>query len=261
MPILRAMIRAEVFVAARNPILRAVHTSLLGLGLLSITSCGGRPDPLPGFPRLMLWAWERPERLSYVDPRSAGVAFLARTVQWRAGVVTSRPRYQPLELPPNIKVMAVIRLESQTPPLPAVDRIAAEILKAAELPNVEAIQIDFDARRSERGWYAELLQRVRSRLKPPLPLTMTALVSWCQDNAWIQRLPVIDAVPMLFRMGAGEQRGASDFSAGICRSSLGISTDEVPWAVPHGRRLFVFHPKPWTPEAYRGALQLVRRLQ
>lgn len=252
---------AEVFVAAQNSSRRALHSSFLALVLLTMVSCGGRPDPLPGFPRLMLWAWERPERLSYVDPRSAGVAFLARTVHWQAGLVTSRPRYQPLELEPNIKVMAVIRLESRTPPLPAVDTIAAEILKTAELPNVQAIQIDFDARRSEREWYGELLHRVRRRLKPSLPLTVTALVSWCQDDAWIQRLPVSDAVPMLFRMGAGEPRNASDFSAGICRSSLGISTDEVPLAAPHGRRLFVFHPKPWTPDAYRGALQLARRWQ
>lgn len=251
----------EACVEGRNPIRRLTHLSFLGLAVLTLLSCGGRPDPLPGFPRLMLWAWERPERLSYVDPRSAGVAFLARTVQWQVGLVTSRPRYQPLELPPNIKVMAVIRQESQTPPLPAVDTISAEILKAAELPNVQAIQIDFDARRSEREWYGELLQQVRSRLKPSLPLTMTALVSWCQGNAWIQRLPVMDAIPMLFRMGAGEPRDASDFSAGICRSSLGISTDEVPLAAPHGRRLFVFHPKPWTPDSYRGAQQLARRWQ
>ncbi|MGB0036522.1 MAG: hypothetical protein WBP79_13720, partial [Candidatus Acidiferrales bacterium] len=31
-------------------------------------------------PRVMLWAWERSEDLRGIDPREAGVAFLARTV-------------------------------------------------------------------------------------------------------------------------------------------------------------------------------------
>ncbi len=35
-------------------------------------------DPLPEFPRVMLWAWERPEKLDFINPRETGVAFLAR---------------------------------------------------------------------------------------------------------------------------------------------------------------------------------------
>lgn len=37
-------------------------------------------DPLPGFPKLMLWPWESPQDLRFVKPGSAGIAFLARTV-------------------------------------------------------------------------------------------------------------------------------------------------------------------------------------
>ena len=37
----------------------------------------------------MLWAWERPERLTFLDPREAGVAFLARSVNWRDGRIDS----------------------------------------------------------------------------------------------------------------------------------------------------------------------------
>jgi len=36
-----------------------------------------RRDPLPGFPRLMLWAWESPQDLRFVTPGRAGIAFLA----------------------------------------------------------------------------------------------------------------------------------------------------------------------------------------
>jgi hypothetical protein len=234
---------------------------LVAATVLGTVSCGVRPDPLAGFPRVMLWAWERPERMGFLDPKSAGVAFLARTVSWRDGRVTSRPRYQPLELPPGTVVMAVIRLESLSPPLPKLDGIVQEVLRIAMLPRVRAIEIDFDSRHSEHAWYGELVRRVRERLSPQLPLTITALASWCQGNPWIRALPVSDAVPMLFRMGADEPRRVDGFSAGICRSSLGISTDEVPERMPRGRRLFIFSPKSWTRESYFGAMRLARMWQ
>lgn len=238
---------------------RGVRRAVL-IGLLALAGCG-RPDPLPGLPRVMLWAWERPERMSFVDPRAAGVAFLAGTVEWRGGKVEARPRYQPLEVPPGTAMVAVVRLESWTGAMPDTAAVAAEVLRAAELPRVRAVQIDFDARRSERAWYAELLRRVRRGMKAEMPLTITALASWCGSDSWITELPVTDAVPMLFRMGAGEPREVREFAAGVCRSSLGVSTDEPLYAAPHGRRVWVFHPRPWTPEAYRAAMQIAGRWQ
>lgn len=225
-----------------------------------LASCGAR-DPLPEFPRLVLWAWEIPENLSYIDPHAAGVAYLARTISWRDGELASQPRLQPLRVPPGTALMTVIRLESVAPPLPDVNRVTREILKDANDPRTRAVEIDFDARASERRWYAELVRRVRAGLLPSKDLTITALASWCLGDPWIRGLPVADAVPMLFRMGAGQPHEVTDFRVPLCRSSIGVATDELPYAVPHGRRLFVFHPRPWTPEAYRGALQLARRWQ
>ena len=46
-------------------------------------------DPLPGFPYVFLWAWERPENLEFLDPHATGVAFLARTVCLRGGAVSA----------------------------------------------------------------------------------------------------------------------------------------------------------------------------
>jgi len=227
--------------------------------LAALASCGRRPDPLPGFPRVMLWAWERPERLMFLDSTAAGVAFLARTVSWSDTGIVSQPRYQPLEVPPGTAMMAVIRMESHSARFPDPDALAAQIVEVAALPRVKAIQIDFDARRSERDWYAALLGRVRQRLPPSVLLSMTALASWCLGDPWIRGLPVNDAVPMLFRRGAGEPRHVTDFSLEVCRSSLGISTDEAPLSLPHGRRLFIFHPHPWTREAYHDAMQGARR--
>jgi hypothetical protein len=91
---------------------------------------------------------------------------------------------------------------------------------------------------------------------------MTALASWCLGDPWVRSLPVSDAVPMLFRMGAGEPKEMRrDFSVAVCRASVGVSTDEIPYAIPHARRIFVFDPHAWTPEAYRAALAFTRRFQ
>ncbi|HUP05235.1 MAG TPA: hypothetical protein VMU19_14660, partial [Bryobacteraceae bacterium] len=75
--------------------------------LLAACGCSRAPDPLPGVPRLVLWAWERPEHLRFVDPRAAGVAFLARSISWQGGRVASSPRYQPLEVQPGTAMIAV----------------------------------------------------------------------------------------------------------------------------------------------------------
>ena len=235
---------------------------LILLLLAAITaSCRSKRDPLSGFPLVVLWAWERPERLGYLDPRQAGVAFLAGTITWREGHVTWRPRYQALEVPARTVVMAVIRMESNSLPLPNPNTIASRILEAVELARVHDVQIDFDARLSEREWYATVLRVVRQRLRANVSLNITALASWCLGDPWIRNLPINDAVPMLFRMGQGEPSGVTDFSAEVCRSSVGISTDEALLTVPRGRRLFIFHPRPWTPEAYRAAMEIARRLR
>src|SRR6266550_5148221 len=63
-------------------------------------------------PRVMLWAWERPTDLRFINPKEIGVAFLARTIRLHSGDVEVRPRLQPLNLPETIQVMAVVRVET-----------------------------------------------------------------------------------------------------------------------------------------------------
>jgi hypothetical protein len=234
----------------------ALVRGMVLFALILLTGCGAVHDELPGFPKLMLWAWERPENMSFLDPDSAGVAFLARTISWRNGVLESRARMQPLQAPPATAFMAVVRLESGGGSPPDAESVAREAAKGAL--TARALQIDFDATRSERAWYREFLKRLRADLPPQFPLEITALTSWCLHDDWIAGLPVGEAVPMLFRMGPGEGYSGGDFRDPLCRSAVGVSTDELPRAVPRGRRLFVFHPRPWTADAYQGALRLAR---
>jgi hypothetical protein len=218
-------------------------------------------DPIPLFPKLILWAWESPQDLRFLKPGSAGIAFLERTVWLDGKNVRSRPRLQPLRFTPGVELMAVVRLESAGHSLPMRGDVVREIMPAVKIAGVHALQIDFDARRSERVWYAALLRELREAIPAALPLTITALESWCEEDGWIRGLPVADATPMLFRMGPEDRRSPTDFPARVCRSSIGVSTDELPARVPLGRRVYFFHPGPWTKQAYEAAMAQFWRWQ
>ncbi len=227
--------------------------------VLAIVLVWPRPaDPLPGFPHVFLWAWERPENLEFLDPQAAGVAFLARTVCLRGGAVSVRPRLQPLKYPPSAVLMSVVRVEPQDSALPPVETVSAAIAEAAAIPNVRGLQVDFDATLSRRPYYRALLEDLRRRLPQGMPLSMTALTSWCESDGWIAGLPVVEAVPMLFRMGRGE-RPARSFRPALCQSSAGVSVDEPLHQPPSAARLYIFNPRPWTESSYRAALREVRK--
>lgn len=205
---------------------------------------------------LTLWAWERPERLTFIRADTQ-VAFLAGTVNLNSEPVF-RPRFQPLRVNDRTPLAAVVRLEI-TPFTPGhfsqsyEQAVVRQVLRAADLPRVRELQIDFDATRSQRDFYRALLQDIRQGWPADKFLSITALGSWCMGDDWIGGLPVDEAVPMLFRMGVDRasivsslQRG-DDFAEPLCRSSIGISTDE-PWPEPLlGRDLYVFNPRSWDP--------------
>jgi len=246
--------------------MRLHRTAALIPLLLLLAACVRRPDPLPGFPRVFVWAWERPEDLRCLDTRAVGVAFLARTVCPRQDGVSVRPRMQPLLVTPNTVLIAVVRVETggaMGRPASGADvgRTAAAIADAAGLPGVRALQVDFDAVASERPFYRALLLELRRRLPARMPLSITALASWCESDGWIEGLPVAEAVPMLFRMGPDHYSAGGDFSSDLCRSSVGVSTDELPARIPAGRRVYVFDPRAWSPDHLQAMLRKVSQWQ
>lgn len=236
------------------------HRTAALVPLLLLAACGRRPDPLAGFPRVFVWAWERREDLRWLDTRSVGVAFLARTVCPQEDGVAVRPRMQALLAPPHTVLIAVVRVETGGPrghPACGADvpGTARAIADAAALPGVRALQVDFDAVASEREFYRALLQELRRRLPPRMPLSITALASWCEADTWMGGLPVDEAVPMLFRMGPDRYAPGSDFRSDLCRSSVGISTDELPSRIPSGRRVYVFNPRAWSADHLQAVLR------
>ncbi len=236
------------------------HSCLLACIVAFLTGCGR--DPQPGWPRVVLWAWESPQNLDFIDPHVTGVAFLAKTLFLGNHQAISRPRLQPLHVPPSTTLIAVVRLESAGHnDLPPAAEIAPAIVDVVSAPGIRGLQIDYDARLSERSFYRELISQVKHRLSDRFPLSITALASWCSGDGWITTLPVSDAVPMLFRMGAEHYRPGSYFRVPLCQSSIGVSMDEPLTRLPGGRRVYIFHPGPWTQRDYRNAVQEVRRWQ
>ena len=236
----------------------------LGLFLAALCTWACAPPPAPK----ILWLWERPEDVRFLannpvvnNPDRFQAAVLAGTLRLRkTGRTTGLerlPRQQSVALPPDMPQIAVVRIES----LPDVRselnedlrrQTAATILHwtRRERGYVE-VQIDYDATLRERSFYKALLNDLRNGLPNDIPLSVTALASWCLGDRWLGETPVDDAVPMLFEMDLDAQRirrflnEGKDFNEPLCRQSYGLSTYE-PWPkLKKGRRLFLFHPRPW----------------
>jgi hypothetical protein len=218
-----------------------------------------REDRLHDCPQLMLWAWERPENLRWINSNKVGVAFLARTLTLNEETVSIHTRRQPLDVPPGTYMMAVVRLESNTLHLPKfsdsqVDAIVKAILAVGGGHTVKAIQIDFDARESERIAYRQILERLRSSLPENVGLSMTALASWCAGDYWLAKLPVDEIVPLYFRMGTigNNRQEYLDYKHHLrclCDKSIGIATDEfVDRKYASNRRVYIFSPHAWVRE-------------
>jgi hypothetical protein len=231
----------------------------------SVANSSNRVSQLPS---VILWAWERPEKLDFIDPKKIGVAFLAKTIYLRAGRVVSRPRFQPLTVPAGSSVMAVARIESDRSNSPELSQqqikdTASEIAELGHLPNVVMVQVDFDATTSERAFYRQLLAELRTKLPQSTGLSITALASWCKGDNWLDDLPVDEAVPMLFRMGIEQFRSqlavGAGFKAKPCQASLGVSTDEPLAELPRVQRLYVFNPEAWSPDAVNQMMETYQK--
>ncbi len=226
------------------------------VALLTAAAC--TPSPTPPS-RLVLWAWERPEDLRFLAPDEAEIALLVNRIVLRESRVEAHPRAQPLQALSGITVTPVVRIEAVKPTLDAaqLEELLETIRRSTLDSRFQGLQIDFDAAQSQHAFYRELLDRLRPDYDP---LSMTALVSWCAEPSWLDGLPVNEIVPMLFRMGPGAdvwierlERDQSFAFAG-CNGSLGTATDEPLRWQPASERLYLFHPRPWSQQAFAEAV-------
>lgn len=216
----------------------------------------GLSNRMKRLPSRTLWAWERPEDLSLIDPSSTAIAWLDQTLLVGANV-TPVARHQPMAYPTAAIRIAVVRIEVQSGTDIEGERgqslareVASAVLTSAAVPGVSALQIDFDATRSQRGFYSELLRDLRSSMPAEMALSITALASWCSYDDWIGNLPVDEAVPMFFRMEPDRRRSPEDLPEfrirePLCAGSAGISTRER-WPIGlGGKRIYIFADRGW----------------
>ena len=233
---------------------RGLFSILCGLALWAPAAhAADRESRMASLPDTILWAWEHPEDLRLIDPRRVGVAYLALTLRLDQGTIERQPRQQPLRVPAGTRRLVVVRIETSEQPAPTaatIEQIAQDVRRLAR-PGVAAIQLDYDAARSERGFYHDLASRIRRTLPDSLPLSMTALASWCVDDPWLKDMPVDEIVPMVFRMGADGPAirrtlaARGDFPCRECRGSIGLATDEPRPKLASPRRTYWFHGGSW----------------
>jgi hypothetical protein len=234
---------------------------LLALGLAGDRMSPARAGTALDLPQLMLWAWDRDDDLRFIDAADTGVAFLAATLTLRGEDVVLTARHNPLTLPPDIRRVAVVHVESDrgAPPVQSsaqLQRFVEAIAAVGEQVPHHVLQVDYEAPASQRAFLIDAIAALRTRL-PGAALSVTALASWCFNESWTGRLDADEIVPMLFRMGYDGRRlrahlaGGGDLRGAQCRSSLGVATDELPAALPPGKRVYAFSPRRWTPETYQ----------
>ncbi len=226
------------------------------LPLLLLLLLAGSCRPAPPVPSpLILWAWERPEDLRFAGTGQE-IAVQTGFVELAGDGLQTRGRQFPLKsaAAPSIALIHVQidheRPLSWTPLLRA--RTSAAILHYSAAIPARRVQLDFEVRASERAVLLDVLADLRRGLPRGTWLSMTALASWCDTEGWLERAPVDEIVPMLFRMTQGGEAlrkrlaAGGDFRNPRCRAALGVATNSPIVRAPPGRRVYLFNPRSWT---------------
>lgn len=231
-------------------------------------------------PNKVLWAWKRPEDLSQIDPKKYGVAYLACHIFLEGENVKWQSRNQPLKVPAHTVVVPTVRIDVVRKDRPAlsqqqIEKILLLIQKAAGAPNAAQVQIDFDALESERGSYRSLLTQLRKTLPTTMPISITALASWCLFDNWIKDLPIDESVPMMFSLGRERDkvlryfRTHHDFIEERAKRSLGLSLEdtgvnELMIPITQKRkipvRVYVFTRTAWTAKKLQAVDSMLSKL-
>jgi hypothetical protein len=158
------------------------------------------------------WIWpdsNGPLPLSgHTGPAYREAAVLVESLVLRGAGVEHGGRRQPLPLPEGVSLIPVVHVEAAADApaqYTAAQRhaIVAAVRRHAALAGARAglLQLDFEAPARQRQAYQQLVAEVRQALPAHVRLGVTALAHWCTQGDWLDRLPVDEVVPMLYRLG------------------------------------------------------------
>ena len=243
--------------------------SLAFLALLAYVWIGNWSGPLTtsAVPEYYLWAWRRPEDLSFIEPGSAHAAIWTATIFIEDGRMSVERRTVPVTYPADIDIVAVTRLEVRgVYGIEMARSVAAAIFETGAAFRPVEYQVDFDTLLSQRSFYRLLLLELRNIIGDA-KLSITALASWCLLDNWITILPIDSAVPMVYRLGTQREsivkklRAKGAFPEPICAGNVGFSADEPAVWLRDLERVFLFHPLPWTRERFQAFIDQLEELR
>jgi hypothetical protein len=154
------------------------------------------------------WLWDEALLPAWSAPEAA---VLQRHILLSGDNALTRPRRRWPAMPAFTRVTPVVHVEVSTvnPPIDIESRrpmIVRAMLEAAGASTSGWVQLDMEAKPSQREFYRSLVRELRDRLPADVKLSVTALAWWCRSPAWLDNLAADEVVPMFFRMGRDKVR-------------------------------------------------------
>jgi len=207
------------------------------------------PSLAQTLPNEVWWYWDRPARQLPLPPAGVGAAVVTAHVYLSGDQVVRVPRRSGLQLPRQTVAIPVIHVEvDPARPFAAYaaqrDALRDAVVNEALARRPAWIQLDFEAKQSQRAFWLDAVRAIRAALPPDVRLSVTALASWCYGDRWLQQAPVDEVVPMYFRLGRARESIAVRSAHGVpeprCRAAHGVADDEPSWPVALPGRRYVF---------------------
>lgn len=200
-------------------------------------------------PKEFWWYWDRPAAQLPPPAPGVGAAVVVTHVLLSGERAIRQPRRSALRLPDATPVMPVVHVEVD-PGKPFAgnaaqrDALRDAVLDAANRGGPPWVQLDFEARRSQRDFWRASVEAIKTALPDGVRLSVTALTSWCYGDRWLGDVPVDEIVPMYFRLGRARPDYVLRSAAGVveprCALAHGVADDEPAWPVVLPGRRYVF---------------------
>ncbi|MBV6323710.1 hypothetical protein [Duganella violaceipulchra] len=202
------------------------------------------------------WLWDEALLPAWSQPEAA---VLHRHILLSGDTARTRPRMRQPAMPAATRVTPVLHVEVSTvnPPRDieaSRAMIVRALLDAAADSTSGWVQLDMEAKPSQREFYRLLVKQLRGALSPQIKLSVTALAWWCRSPAWLDGLAADEVVPMFFRMGRDSasmrdivEQSPATLHASCRAGSAGFSPQEpfTPQVAARYRKTYWFDRHAW----------------
>jgi hypothetical protein len=150
-----------------------IRISILIMIAVAAAPCAEKGAEKHAPPQLMLWSWDAEDDFRpLLAGHDMGVAYLGLSLSFEGqNDVNAAPRRVPVRIAPETYQMLVIRFDYRPDARPAVAfsqkqrQLAVKMIaEMTALAKPKALQIDFDAPRSARLFYRQVLSDIRERV-------------------------------------------------------------------------------------------------